>query len=589
VCFLAKINPKLAFIQSIAEQERLQDQQISAEIKSALNVLQRSPKSYYTLQDIEKMLDALKIKMQEINKSIHTEFSKRGLKGVDNLELMDASATLITIEELDQLKRENRELKEQSPDISAFEMKIDDLNILLEEKEALIAQLESKPEIDPEKVQETIQELNHLQELYDESQRELKKVTMEKEKFETEFETVGNTLMATRLEIEELQEILANKDIEIGNLSSEVQVLSIQAEENIKIKETLKNQEKELETIKNELRDYRTRISDLQKELKNSEEKIVELEQENEDLLLDSGETAQEAVELRRKLTDLQKNFDRREAEFRELSVKAERSDRDTQEASEHLQNRLNSLQEELNGTRKINLNLESKIEELDIELKSKNERIAIIEKDKEKLLESFSNLKIEQEKQKSTINDLKTQLTTKESELDEIQKELEAQREAREEISQIIDSSRSKQAEAQRERDIFETKIRTLESSIKDFETTNERLEKRMKELSTDLEKVSQDLMTTTNLNKKLEKSNLKLKDVVETLRVNLAKNPKFALLFILQDIQQASVGELAKSAAIQLAFAARLLQDLHSEGWIEFNEETGIATLKKSLLEAE
>ncbi|WP_455463403.1 hypothetical protein [Candidatus Hodarchaeum mangrovi] len=586
---MAKINPKLAFIQSIAEQERLQDQQISAEIKSALNILQRSPKSYYTLQDIEKMLEGLKVKMQEINKSTHTEFSKRGLKEVDNLDLMDTSVTLITIEELDQLKRENTELKEQNSDITTFEMKINDLNILLEEKEALISQLKSKPEIDSKKVQETIQELNRLQKLYDESQREFKKAIMEKEKFETEFENIGNTLMATRLEIEELQEVLAKKDIEIGNLTSEVQVLSIQAEENIKIKETLNNREKERETIKNELRDYRTRISNLEKELKNQEEKIEELEQENEDLLLDSGETAQEAVELRRKLTDLQKNLDQREAEFRELSIKAERSDRDTQEVSEHLQNRLNSLQDELNGTRKINLNLESKIKELDIEIKSKNERITIIEKDKEKLLESFSNLKIEQEKQKSTINDLKTQLTTKESELDEIQKELETQREAKEEISHLADSSRSKQAEAQRERDIFETKIRALETRIKDFESANERLEKRTNELSKDLEKVSQDLMATTNLNKKLEKSNLKLKDVVETLRVNLAKNPKFALLFILQDIRQASVGELAKSAAIQLAFAARLLQDLHSEGWIEFNEETGIASLKKSLLEAE
>ena len=72
-----------------------------------------------------------------------------------------------------------------------------------------------------------------------------------------------------------------------------------------------------------------------------------------------------------------------------------------------------------------------------------------------------------------------------------------------------------------------------------------------------------------------------------VETLRINLAKNPKYAILFILQDIQQANLTELAKTVAIQNIFATRLLKELESEGWVSFNEENGQVTLKKAILE--
>ena len=71
--------------------------------------------------------------------------------------------------------------------------------------------------------------------------------------------------------------------------------------------------------------------------------------------------------------------------------------------------------------------------------------------------------------------------------------------------------------------------------------------------------------------------------------MKINLSKNPKYAILFTLQDIQQASVEELAKTVAIQVVFAERLMKELESEGWIEYNEDRGNVTLKRSLLEIE
>ncbi|MHA1541996.1 MAG: hypothetical protein ACTSQH_03385, partial [Candidatus Hodarchaeales archaeon] len=86
-----------------------------------------------------------------------------------------------------------------------------------------------------------------------------------------------------------------------------------------------------------------------------------------------------------------------------------------------------------------------------------------------------------------------------------------------------------------------------------------------------------------------KLESESSLSKEAVEMLKIHLAKNPKYAILFLLQDIQKASVEELAKTVAIQLVFAERLLKELESEGWIDFNVDKGTITLKKPFLSAE
>ena len=77
--------------------------------------------------------------------------------------------------------------------------------------------------------------------------------------------------------------------------------------------------------------------------------------------------------------------------------------------------------------------------------------------------------------------------------------------------------------------------------------------------------------------------------RQAVEVLKINLSKNPKYAILFVLQDIQQASVEELAKTVAIQLVFAERLMKELESEGWVEYNTDREHVTLKRSFLDIE
>ena len=57
---------KLGFLQSIAEQERNLDQEISLEIKSIVQNLQQLPKTHYSLRDFETMIDRLKVKMQSL-------------------------------------------------------------------------------------------------------------------------------------------------------------------------------------------------------------------------------------------------------------------------------------------------------------------------------------------------------------------------------------------------------------------------------------------------------------------------------------------------------------------------------------------
>ena len=126
---MASNNPKLAFIRSIAQQARRLEHEISSEMKSSVNKLHSRPKSYYTLQDVEEVIESLKEKMIVLNKEAHTEFSKRGMKDIDNIDLVqpESDSTLIAKSELQRLQNNIESLSKQATDSSPFEKKIDDL------------------------------------------------------------------------------------------------------------------------------------------------------------------------------------------------------------------------------------------------------------------------------------------------------------------------------------------------------------------------------------------------------------------------------------------------------------------------------
>ncbi|MFX0123188.1 MAG: hypothetical protein ACFFAE_06080 [Candidatus Hodarchaeota archaeon] len=646
---MSRKNPKLIFIQSVAQQERRLSQEISSEAKSSIKNLQQFPKPYYTIADVEDLVERLKQRMQTINKTAHTEFSKIGLKGVDNIDItdFDTDVTLITNEEFEQLKEENRALTEKLGQVNTLEAKIDDLQILLDEKETEIAQLRDQSGIASGKVTSQIEDLNRLQGTLDEAQREAKQAIQDREKIEAEFETVGNALMSARLEIEQLQQVLGNKDqeidnlaseknIQIENLKSEVQILSSHSEENVKLKETVNRLQQDIDNLKDKHRvqleeqkennkQLTLQIHDLNINVNQLQEKVSKLEQENEDLLLDSGETSREAIAIREKLNENQKILEQKEDENRELLLRVERGEKEAEQFSEQLTNlkqehkqvkqnfemltleittqkqelsekstEIEELQEKLERAQEIaetalntQRSLESQIKDFETELRGKDERIQGIELDRNELRETLANLKIEHEKQKSLITDLKTQLGTKNRELEESQKDLELLRQRQEEITQQADDSRSKQAEIARERDKYEATIRDLQTQLKETNAEKNRLDKKSMEIREDLKLKESEISTLTKTNKKLEDKSENLLAAVETLRINLAKNPKYAILFVLQDIQKATLKELAKTVAIQNVFATRLLKELENEGWISFNETSGQVTLKKALLE--
>ncbi|MFX1517248.1 MAG: hypothetical protein ACFFC6_13170 [Promethearchaeota archaeon] len=646
---MSRKNPKLIFIQSVAQQERRLSQEISSEAKSSVKNLQQFPKPYYTIADVEDLVEKLKLKMQTINKTAHTEFSKIGLKGVDNIDLAEVGTdiSLVPGEEYEQLKEENRELTEKLGEVAVLETKIDDLRILLEEKETEIAQLKNQSGITSGKVTSQIEDLNRLQGALDEAQREAKQAVQDREKMEAEFETVGNALMSARLEIEQLQQVLGDKDqeiealaaeknIEIENLKSEVQVLTTHSEENIKLKETVNTLQEEIDKIKEnhsgELEELRKNVSSLTQEILDMEneslqlkEQVKKLEQENEDLLLDSGETSQEAVAIREKLNEKQQILEQKEDENRELLLRVERGEKEAEQLSEQLNDlkqeykqvrqnfemltlelttqkqelseksvdieelreKLESSQEGAESAIHSQRSLEAKIKDLETDLRGKDERIQGIETDRNELRETLASLKIEHEKQKSLVTDLKTQLGTKTRELEENQKDLELLRQRQEEITQQADDSRSKQAEIARERDKYEATIKDLKAQLKEIALENDRLDKKSKESQVEMKEKDLEIQTLTKANKQLEGKSINLMAAVETLRINLAKNPKYAILFVLQDVQQATLKELAKTVAIQNIFASRLLKELENEGWVTFNETTGSVSLKKALLE--
>ncbi len=593
---MSQKNPKLIFIQNIAEQERRLDHQISSEAKSTIKNLQHRPKSYYTIEDVEEVVETLKGKMQAINKSAHTEFSKKGLRGIDNIDTISSPDTLFPNEEITRLEEENRNLKEKISESESLEMKIDELQILLDEKETEIAQLQSQSGIDSGKAHDQIEELNRLQEAYDEAQRAEKKAIQDREKIEAEFETVGNALMSTRLEIEELQEALGSKDIEIENLKSEkniqienlkseVQVLSSQAEENIELNESIATLQEEILSLEDKHRqelenqgknasNMTQQIDEMESERNQMKERISQLEQENEDLLSDAGETSQEAIDIRNKYEESQQLLNQKEEENKELLLRVERIEKESLKSSEQLDTHRNEKE-----------SLESQVNDLEVQLKGKNERIQTIEADRNELRENLASMKIEHEKQKTVEIDLKSQLGIKERELEERQKDIERLREKQEEVVKQADYSRSKQAEVERERDKYESNLKSIRTQLEDTTNERDRFIKRFDEIEEDLADKNSEIESLKESNNYLEENISKLKETFENFKINMSKNPKYALLFVLQDIQQGTVEELAKTVGLLKGGATRLLKELDSEGWIDFNEEKYSAKLKKQI----
>ncbi|MCK5344745.1 MAG: hypothetical protein KAR20_15130, partial [Candidatus Heimdallarchaeota archaeon] len=167
-------NPKLAFIRSIAQQSKRLEHEISSQTKSVMKNLHGRPKTHYSIQDVEEIVDGLRVKMIGINKDAHTEFSKRGMRDLDSLDLgeIDGDSALIPKGEIDKLKNELESLREQNSNIKNLELKIDDLNILLEGKETEIDQLQNQTGLSSEKYEDHLEDLNKLQEQFDEAQRD---------------------------------------------------------------------------------------------------------------------------------------------------------------------------------------------------------------------------------------------------------------------------------------------------------------------------------------------------------------------------------------------------------------------------------
>ncbi len=648
---MASNNPKLAFIRSIAQQAQKLEHEISSEMKSSVQRLQSRPKSYYTLQDVEEIIESLKEKMIAFNKDAHTEFSKRGLKDIDNIDLIqpESDSTLISKRELQQLRDEIETLKQQAPDASSFEKKISNLETLLGEKETEISQLKSKSLTSSEKYQEQLEEINRLQELFDEAQREMKQAKLEKDKIEAEYEVIGNTLMTTRLEIEELQTVIGNRDIEVENLKSEVQVLTSHAEENITLKEQnneLNNEitnlktvfQKEVDKVKessskqadnllDENKALNSQIREVKKSIAELEEKNQILEKENEDLVIDSGETSEEALTVRKELSNSQNLVDQKVKEIEDLNhrinqlenkienlekekvdfkqkLDSSESSREQVEGSlthtqqemdekntliEKFQSRLNEAKEAKEKVRTENRALMTSTEDLQVEIQAKNERIDVIEKALNEARENLGTLKIEYEKQKSSILEHETQLKTKNLEATEALKELESFRSKHESLREEIDGSRTKSANFERQKETYEVEIKSLGIQLKESSNENQRLEKKLNTFQNEITKSNGENDVLTRQLTKLKEESEQYKQAVEVLKINLSKNPKYAILFVLQDIQKASVKELAKTVAIQLVFAERLMKELESEGWIDYNTDKELVTLKRSFLDIE
>jgi len=62
--------------------------------------------------------------------------------------------------------------------------------------------------------------------------------------------------------------------------------------------------------------------------------------------------------------------------------------------------------------------------------------------------------------------------------------------------------------------------------------------------------------------------------KQSMADLRQYLEENPKYAILFLVQDLKKAKIGEIQKALAIAPPITIKLVRSLENEGWVKIDE---------------
>lgn len=322
------------------------------------------------------------------------------------------------IEEVAGIGEYERKKEKALNELAEVEIKIKELDIILEEIETHISKLKEERD----KLLK-FRELNKIKEEYEakilikeknELLREKEKLTRKFETFKRELETILNQIETNKLILEEKERKLKEINDKIlpykenrGKLLSDIEHInrSIKAKEEEKrnleekldeTKRFVSDLKKDLEGLEEEIKELKNSYTSLLEEYENlkklEEEKLKELEREEENLRITINEVKkleEEKELLLNKLEELKEKREKLLSELREYTYKIEKTEEEIKELERELHRKLEEAKEKEKELLRL---IEIKRRE-EKELKHLNEELRIYEKRLKEVREKIENV----------------------------------------------------------------------------------------------------------------------------------------------------------------------------------------------------
>ncbi|MFW9996352.1 MAG: hypothetical protein ACFFD4_30195 [Candidatus Odinarchaeota archaeon] len=547
---------RLLIIKQVKKEKESKKQDFSLQVDGFTKTVSSNPRAAYSLQDLLTYFDQIKnITLGFLDKTfldfvtmtVRTLGSTAGdfPEGISIDDLIDTQET-------NHLKERIKELEERlaagGGEIDAdTELTIQDLKKekeswmnryekfeasakakykeYEEQIETLNSQVSESSENFKERLTEYMEELNNVQSEADELRRS-------NEKLNLQIDEIGKVMMTSEQEKDSLKSAIAERDKLIKQLNEQISRIPELENQNATLKDNVMKAADKIRQLKEEL-DAKGEVPiespEMETEINELREELEELTKEHQILLEDTGQTSQAAKAYKEEIQNLKKNI----SILTEEKTEYEKKFGDLKQETELLKSKID---EEIIKAEKAIAERESTNRNM-LSLRFELERT---EKDLEttkKLVENYKSREKQLAEELAATTGTEFTIESLEREISRLKKQIEGLEEARKkekaEYQEALDKNQERTDQAKKEADRFAVKIADLEEEIEGY------------------------------------------RDNLGNLRQYLEENPKYAILFLVQDLKKAKIGEIQKALAVAPPITIKLIRSLENEGWIKITED--------------
>lgn len=597
----------MAFVQVINEQKSKSCEDIELQLASYQRRLKMEPRASFSLREIDALLTEIKEDILKLNEKAYSRLSVDGIRKIPFGAVAEGGEGLDVGPMLQALQDERDDLSQKEQTLRVQARKLDEE---LEEKTNKIAELEQALSLQSSRLEEKMEEDNVSQSLVDEMRREITALNINKAKLDEELIKIGEELIQSRAEIENLQSAIAERDNQNQALLAQLNEMKVVKDENSELRDMIIKAADKVESIQTTLQEEKEKATELVQTLGEERER-------HEQTL------SRLKSEYDEKITTLQENFESEKAKMRNELANSEEfqgkiaqitQERDAARAElsqtkENLNQTQQNLENELNKTR-------TELQKTQEELKKAEEDLETYILDNEDTLRSSQAYKKSLDEMKERAEKLTQDLQKKEEELNELktvkqdleekQLEIESLRKQNNEFNEALQRTKQKLLDIQSDSDSgkvryeeLRTETEHLRQNIEKLRETETDLRKEIVTLNSTKDDLSTQLTEKDKRHTELEHSNEELnkrlanteemmnkyRAAVDTLKRSLEENMKYRVLFLLQELKTATADELSKIMAIKPTAIMALARTLEEEDWVDIKGEK--LELKKTFID--